>query len=354
MQLGIKSKSERYIFIVFTIVALLSLTGFAKSKPIMTTDILQHLRKGEPWDRGVFSATKMLMFSQERNTTSGTDATSVAKITLSYFTSTGCTATNGTSVPTYTTPNGTSFTINVGTPFGMVASSAWKVGNSKVSPAVADMTKIQSIAVTLKSTNNNTPQASFTGISFACVPVTCTGGACTSSSGIQIFQLKTTATIGDPADGGVIACTSGGLNNLVTPTADNSTGSGISWGLPGISTSAVSTTSGASNTTSIVTTLGSSTSYAARTCSTYSAPGGFTSGWFLPAGNNTTTSGQLNCLFINRGRIGGFSSGSSYWSSTEVSGNNSNAWSQNFGSGSQSNFIKTSVFRVRCSRSYTP
>ncbi|MDA9272283.1 DUF1566 domain-containing protein [bacterium] len=349
MRLRVKSQSETCFLIVFAAVVLLPLTGFAKPKPIMTTDILQHLRKGEPWDRGVFASTKMVNFQQATNTSGGTDATSVSKITLSYFTSTDCTATNGTSVPTYTTPNGTSFTISVGTPFGMVAASAWNVGNSKVSPAVADMTLIQSIAVTLKSTDSNTPQASFTGISFACVPVTCSGGECTSGSGTQSFQLKTTTAIGDPADGGVIACKNGGLNNLVTPTADNSTG--IGWGGSGTTTSATSTTDGATNTTTIVAALGSGSSYAAITCSTYSAAGGYTSGWFLPAGNNTTSTGQLSCLFINRVAIGGFSV-NTYWSSTEAS--SANAWRQGFNFGNEFSSPKTSSFRVRCSRAFTP
>jgi hypothetical protein len=231
----------------------------------------------------------------------------------------------------------------------MVAASAWNVGNSKVSPAVADMTQIQSIAVTLKSTNSNTPQASFTGISFACVPVTCSGGECTSGSGTQRFTLKTTAAIGDPADGGVIACMNGGLNNLVTPTADNSTG--IGWGGSGTTTSATSTTDGATNTTTIVTALGSGSSYAARTCSTYSAAGGFTSGWFLPAGNNLTSTGQLNCLFTNRATIGGFAS-TSYWSSTEASA--TDARNQNFLSSIQRSSFKVNSARVRCSRAFTP
>ena len=348
----------RLRIIVVTAAVLLPLTGIAKSKPMMTTDILHNLRKGEPWDRGVFAATKMVMFQQATNTTSGTDATSISKITLSYFTSINCTAANGTSVPTYTTPDGTSFTISVGNPFGMVAASAWNVGNSQVSPVVADMTAIQSIAVTLKSTNNNTPQASFTGISFACIRVTCSSGECTSSSGTQSFQLKTTAAIGDPADGGVIACMNGGLNNLVVPTTDNSTG--IGWGGSGKTTSATSTTDGATNTTTIVAALGSGI-YTARTCSTYSAAGGFTSGWFLPAGNNGTTAGQLNCLYTNRTAIanGAAVSGGSgfevafYWSSTESS--SVNAWRQSFSSaGVRSTGTKNSSYRVRCTHAFTP
>lgn len=326
----------------------------------MTTDLLQHLHKSEPWDRGVLTATKMVMFQQAANTTDGTDATHIAKITLSYFTSTDCSETNGTNSPTYTTPDGTSFSISVGTPFGLVAASAWNVGNSQVTPAIGDMTTIQSIAVTFKSTNGNTPQANFSGLSFACVPVLCGGSECISGRGTQNFQLKTTAAIGDPADGGVIACMNTG-NNLVTPTTDNSTG--IEWGGFGTTIGATSTTNGATNTATIVNCLSNNTSgscpgstdpetYAAGICSTYTANGGYTSGWFLPADNNTGLLGQLNCLFTNQVAIGGFAN-ANYWSSTETNG--TNARSQNFDTGTQSNNSKSiNTFRVRCARTFTP
>ena len=360
MKIIIKSRLIAGILITLTSVSLLPITSFAKTAQVMTTDILQHLRKGEPWDRGMLTATKMVMFQQATSTTGGTDATNIVKITLSYFTSTDCSATNGTNVPTYTTPDGTSFTISVGTSFGMVAASVWNIGNSQVTPAIADMTTIQSVAATFRSTNNNTPQANFSGLSFACVPVTCSGGECTSGSGTQSFQLKTTAAIGDPADGGVIACMNTG-NNLVTPATDNSTG--IAWGGFGTTTGATSTTAGATNTATIVNCLSNSTSggcpgnissstYAAGICSTYTANGGYTSGWFLPADNNTGTSGQLNCLFTNRVAIGGFTS-TNYWSSTEF--NALNARNQNFNVGTQLNSSKTTTtIRVRCVRTFTP
>ena len=351
MTVMIKPQRSTYAAIAFTAIALLPSTGLAKHKPITPTDLLETLLPGEPWDRGVFSLTKMVNF----NKTSG-DATTISKITLSYFTSANCSGTGaGTNpgsnpLPSYTTPNGTSFTISTGTPFGLVAVSAWNVGRTKLS--IADMTTIRSVAVMFKSTNNNTPQANFSGLSFACISVTCTtgpAGQCTSGSGTQSFTLKTTAAVGDPADGGVIACMNGGLNNLVTPTADNSTG--IGWGSSGTTpTGATSRSDGATNTTTIVTALGSGSSYAARTCSTYSAAGGFTSGWFLPAGNNTST-GQLNCLFTNRTTIGGFAN-AMYWSSTEVLA--ASALMQSFSNGLQNSQSKTSSLRVRCSRAFTP
>ena len=342
-----------------TAIAIGLLPGVSVANPIMTTDLLKNLRKGEPWDRGVFAATKMVRFQQALS--GGTDATSVAKITLRYFTTANCTAASGFNVPTYNTPDTTpltSFTISVGQLFGLVAASVWSVGSTQLS--ITDMTTIQSVAVTFKSTNSNTPQANFSGLSFACIPVTCNSGECLSGSGIQRFRLKTTAAIGDPADGGVIACMNGGLNNLVVPTADNS--AGIQWSPTGKSLpTARSGTDGATNTTTIVNCYSNNTcrdvtqistdTYAAGICSIYTAAGGYTSGWFLPAGNNTTSSGQLNCLYTNRATIGGFS-GVSYWSSTDSGSNN--ALTQKFNTGQESFANKSSSVTVRCARGFTP
>lgn len=361
----IKLPRARTVVLSITAIAIGLLSSIAIAKPITTTDLLKNLRKGEPWDRGVLTSTKMVMFQQAAS--GGTDATSVSKITLSYFTTANCTATNGTSVPTYTTPNGTSFPINTTTPFGMVAASAWNVGSSNVSPAVADMTTIQSIAVTLKSTNSNTPQAAFTNgsaqvISYACIPVTCAAGECTSGSGTQSFTLKTTAAVGDPADGGVIGCQNTGTSfNLfdIVVTTSNQSASQV-WGGAGITTGATSTTDGAANTVTIVAAVGTESTYAARTCNELSVTGGFTSGWFLPSGAiGTDLITQINCLYnnrtaINTGSVAAGGSGFStqdYWSSTEVSA--TNAWLKRFGTGSMASLVKTAINRsVRCSRAF--
>lgn len=333
-------------------ISLFPMMSFAQVKPMMTTDLLQHLKKGEPWDRSVLAATKMVMFQQSAS--SGTDATNISKIRLSYFTSANCTgAVAGTG--SYTTPNGTSFSISVGTAFGLVAASAWNVGSTQLS--IADMSTIQSIAVTFKSTNSNTPQASFSGLSYACIPVSCTSGACTSSSGTQSFTLKTTAAVGDPADGGVIGCqntgTSFNLFDLVVVTSDDP--SNHAWGGSGTTTGATSATNGASNTATIVTTLGAGT-YAAITCSQLSVAGGFTSGWFLPSGS--VTNSQLNCLYNNRAAIAtgsvaaggsGFGTGG-YWSSTEAT--STTAWRLNFNNANQTSVNKTNALSVRCARAF--
>lgn len=356
MNTRIPSRKHAWMLIAMTSLSLVTLMCFAKPKPIMTTDILQHLKKGEPWDRGVLTATKMVMFQQAAS--SGTDATSVSKITLAYFTSSDCTGSKAGS-GFYTTPDGTSFPISVGTAFGLVAASAWNVGSTQLS--IADMTTIQSIAVTLKSTNSNTPQAAFTNgsgqvISYACIPITCAAGECTSGSGTQSFTLKTTAAVGDPADGGVIGCqntgTSFNLFNIVVTTSNYAL---QTWGGSG-TTGATSTTDGAANTTTIVATLGTGSTYAARTCNELSVTGGFTSGWFLPSGS--VTNSQINCLYNNRAAIGtgSIAAGgaafltSTYWSSTESSSDN--AWRQNFFNGNQTIFTKAGSNRVRCTRAF--
>jgi hypothetical protein len=365
MTLTIKPERKACVVIAFATIALLPAAGFAKSKAILTTDLLQNLRKGEPWNRSVFTATKAVMFEQAAS--GGTDATSIAKITLSYFTSPNCSGTgqgNDTGSlpnPSYTTPNGTSYTISVGPPgFGLVAASVWNVGNAKLAISDANMANIQSIAVTFKSTNNNTPQANFTGVSFACLPVTCTagpGGQCTSASGTQSFILKTTAAIGDPANGGVIACLDGGLNNLVAGSLDSAQAfnPGIVWGGSGtaVGVTAQSDTDGATNTTAIVTALGVSTTFAAGLCQAYATTvdtGGYNT-WFLPAKD------QLNCLYTNRVAIGNFDLAGVplYWSSTELAGNPSNAaWFQTFVDGTQSGPNKSNTFGARCVQAFTP
>ncbi len=344
MTARIKPQRNAYILIACATIGLLPITGLAKSKAITPSDLLETLLPGEPWDRSVLSSTKTVNFQQATTTTGGVNATNIAKMTLSYFTSANCSGSVAGS-GSYTTPDGTSYTISVGRPFGLVAASTWNVGRTKLS--IADMSTIQSVAVTLKSTINNTPQANFSGASFACVPVTCTAGPagqCTSISATQSFQLKERiAAIGDPADGGVIACTGGGLNNLVVPSSNNSVG--IAWSPGYTTTNATSTTDGARNTTTIVTSIGAGTTYAAGLCSAYATTGGYTTGWFLPALD------QLNCLYANKATIGGFA-GAPYWSSTENDANG--AWLQGFSDGTRLSVNKLNTYAVRCARGFTP
>ncbi|HGT0973622.1 TPA: IPT/TIG domain-containing protein [Legionella pneumophila] len=172
--------------------------------------------------------------------------------------------------------------------------------------------------------------------------------------------------VGQPAFGGTIACLNGGLNNLIAATTDNSTN--IEWGGFGtaVGAGAQSDTDGASNTTAIVAALGNNggTPYAAQLCNDFEVDSqgntpcqaGNTcyDDWFLPAGNNSTPTGQLNCLFTNRAAIGGFAS-DFYWSSTEFSGDPTfDAWLQEFVNGFQVDVVKINNLRVRCVRAFTP
>ena len=66
-------------------------------------------------------------------------------------------------------------------------------------------------------------------------------------------------------------------------------------------------------------------------------------GWRLPTKN------ELNILYINKDKIGGFA-GNYYWSSTVV--DYSTAWAQSFYSGSQSSGSKGLTAYVRAVRSF--
>jgi hypothetical protein len=188
------------------------------------------------------------------------------------------------------------------------------------------------------------------------VVVTGPTGSETDTNG---YTYETTA-VGQSAYGGKIACLNGDKANLIASTADN--GSDIEWGGLDIQTFARSTTDGAANTATIVSVLGAGV-YAAQVCDDYQVDSqgntpceaGNTcyDDWFLPAGFNLSDSGQLNCLYVNRTAIGGFTT-LLYWSSTESG--ESNAWSQYFLDGQQYDSIpkNSSNPNTRCVRVFTP
>jgi hypothetical protein len=91
---------------------------------------------------------------------------------------------------------------------------------------------------------------------------------------------------------------------------------------------------------------GTATSYAAGLARAYSG-GGYTD-WYLPSKD------ELNKLWVNRAKIGGFSSSGYYWSSSEYSVYSAYyAWYQYFGSGYQSYSLKSSYsLRVRAVRAF--
>lgn len=168
--------------------------------------------------------------------------------------------------------------------------------------------------------------------------------------------------IGQVSGGGLIACLEDN-NNLIAAVTDNA--EDIVWGGIGTEVGVSSNTDGALNTIAIVMTIGNNGGipYAAKVCSDYEIDSqGNTpcvqgnacyNDWFLPAGNNTTTSGQLNCLYVNGDAIN--ISDGDYWSSTEATLDPVNfAFIQNLKFGDQDEDDKNGFYRVRCVRRFTP
>lgn len=176
-------------------------------------------------------------------------------------------------------------------------------------------------------------------------------------------------TIGQSTGGGVIACLSGGLNDLIATQVDNATD--IRWGPGGvlIGPGAQSPNDGYTNTTTIVGCLTNGVSpcaggepintYAAGVCSSYQIdsqgnapcqPGNRCyKDWFLPATN------QLKCLYTNEVAIGGFSNSDGYWSSVEVNATQANTLDfLNAGLTVPLLKIINLDVNVRCVRSFTP
>jgi hypothetical protein len=231
------------------------------------------------------------------------------------------------------TLTGSGFTGATGVTFGGTAATSVNVVSSTVVTAVTPVHSIGSVDVM----------------------ITTPSGSATKTNG---YTYAATA-VGQSAYGGIIACLNGGLNNLIAALADNSVG--IQWGGSGITTNATSTTNGATNTATITSVLGSGSTYAAGLCSNYEVDSqgntpcesGNTcyNDWFVPAGNNTGASGQLNCLYIQKNDIGGFAN-DYYWSSTE--NNSNNAADQEFLSGSEGGGNKSGTDHLRCVRGFTP
>ena len=174
-------------------------------------------------------------------------------------------------------------------------------------------------------------------------------------------------SVGQAAYGGTVACLNGGLNNLIAATADNS--AAIEWGglNTAIGASVQSNTDGATNTQNIVAALGNNggTPYAAQLCSDYNVDSQGNSpcqagntcynDWFLPAGNNSTVSGQLYCLYTNRVAIGGFNTLQNYWSSTETTAFPAfDSFIVSLFDGSSASTGKNGNLPVRCVRAFTP
>ena len=153
----------------------------------------------------------------------------------------------------------------------------------------------------------------------------------TYEGGIVAYILQT----GDP---GYSATTTHGL--IAAPT-DQSTGA--IWGAAA-TTGATGTAlgTGLANTNAIIAVNGAG-SYAAQLCHSLNL-GGHTD-WYLPS------SDELNKLYLNQAKIGGFS-GNAYWSSTEYSVDAEEAWSQYFGLMASETDSKNTQNNVRAIRSF--
>src|SRR3990167_2468884 len=356
--LGFKLKDLLLGFVLF-FSALLSTITYAESEFMKTTDLFQTTDNDALLNKAPTS--NATMFKQNAYQDADfSDATSIQSVTLVYFTSKDCSGqgqgTNQGSFPdpSYTIASG-NFPISVGQLFGLSAISIWKVGTTILGISAAEMSTIKSIAVTLRCTTSNTPQADFSGISFACVPVKCAaaedgdGGGCASTStNTQSFILITQAVKGAPADGGIIVSLGGGNNNLIA-ASENSNSS--MWDRKPRDTKASSTSDGAANTQKIVKVSGNK--YAAGICAQYgkTSKGGYTTGWFLPAIDQLAT--LVSSLKANSQLFPGvpnFDDTATYWSSTEASIGTAITYElpdQDFSN-------KTSVNSVRCVKTFVP
>jgi hypothetical protein len=132
-------------------------------------------------------------------------------------------------------------------------------------------------------------------------------------------------------------------HGLITPLGDQS--SGIEWfvGSSYTSTGATATAlgTGNENTIRIVNSQGAG-SYAAKLC--YDLVSGGYNDWYLPSIE------EIYKLFINRASIGGFLSGSLYWSSSEADEGHAKAWYVD-GPG-YTPALKTTKYYVRAVRSF--
>ena len=170
------------------------------------------------------------------------------------------------------------------------------------------------------------------------------------------FELDAaTVAIGDSYGGGKVAyiLVNGDTgydtnvqHGLIATTYNQNGGLGMEWSnihdvAVGVGAQGMAIGTGQANTTAIVGQSGC-TSGAAYLCDQLTEGGH--SDWYLPSRD------ELNKLYINKLKIGGFDEFNSYWSSSENSANS--ARSQNIGTGSQSNFGKIANLRVRAVRAF--
>lgn len=152
--------------------------------------------------------------------------------------------------------------------------------------------------------------------------------------------------VGELYGGGIIFYVDAkGQHGLIAALSDQS--AAAAWGCSGTPmTHAYGTKRGCgeANTASIVDKDSCATAgIAARLCNDLVLNG--YSDWFLPSKD------ELNLMYANLKAAGlGSFGNASYWSSSAISG--ANAWSQNFGNGTQNQSAKTNTFRVRAIRRF--
>ncbi len=159
-----------------------------------------------------------------------------------------------------------------------------------------------------------------------------------TSYGSNVSFTTTAYTVGDPCQGGIIAYIT---SDRILIAASSDQGSSIVWASSGSTTGATAQAigTGDANTSTIYSSLGTGSSYAARVCKDLVLNG--YSDWFLPSKD------ELYWLHYNRTAIGGFAS-SNYWSSSESTP--ANAWIQAFPGGTQTAVSKTGAASVRAIR----
>jgi hypothetical protein len=292
------------------------------------------------------------------------------KLLTSGYSLTGCTFlsngycqftasnTNAASIITssLTTPHLTSVMPSSGTALGNVGVTL--TGTNLTGATAVSFGGVAATSVNVVSDTTVTAVTPANAAGIVDVVITTPHGSSTLTDG-YIYQAT---AVGQASGGGVIACLEND-NNLIAATADNT--DGIVWGGIGIDVGdANSNTDGASNTIAIVTMLGNNggTPYAAKLCSDYEVDSqgntpcqdGNTcyDDWFLPAGNNVTDSGQLNCLYVNNEAIGGISDGN-YWSSTQGGDAAHFAYIQDLLFGNEMDDDKNGLYKVRCVRDFT-
>lgn len=156
----------------------------------------------------------------------------------------------------------------------------------------------------------------------------------------QSYQGGKIAYILKPGDNGYDANIKHGL---IAATQDQ--GTSVTWGFT-VSTGATSIAigMGSANTTAIISAMGNTGNYAAKTCRDYR--GGNYTDWYLPTWN------ELYQLYVNRAAIGGFSTGD-YWSSSQNGGTAfDGAYTLMFSNGNLDNDYRSHGINVRAVRSF--